>query len=100
MFDLSIGEIALIAVVALVFIGPKELPVVMRAISRGLKQLKGMAWELRRAFDDMAKDSGVKEMVDEFEGDVRMIKGDDGKWYESYGLEKTATRTKPEQDGP
>jgi hypothetical protein len=39
-------------------------------------------------------------MADEFEGDVRMIRGDDGKWYESYDLNKTDAAVKPEQDKP
>lgn len=86
MFDLSLTELALIVVVAVVFIGPKELPAVIRAIAKAMKNLRGLARDIRGAFDDLAKESGVKAITDEFESDVRMIKGDDGKWYESYDL--------------
>lgn len=86
MFDLSLGEVILVAVVALVFIGPNELPAVVRGIAKIMRSLTSLAHEIRSAFDDMAKESGVKDMVDEFEGDVRMIKGDDGKWYEAYDV--------------
>ncbi len=86
MFDLSFAEIAIILLVAVIFIGPKDVPVVIRAVSRFVRTVKGWGREIRAAFDDMAKESGLKDMADEFEGDVRMIRGDDGKWYESYDL--------------
>jgi len=86
MFDLSFAEIAIIFLVAIIFIGPKDVPVVVRAVMRFVRTLKGWGREIRAAFDDMAKESGLKDMADEFEGDVRMIRGDDGKWYESYQL--------------
>jgi len=86
MFDLSLAEIILIVVVALVFIGPKELPVVVRAVARAIKGMKSLAAEIRAAFDDLAEESGVKDMQKELDAEVRMIKGDDGKWYEAYDV--------------
>lgn len=80
MFDLSFGEIIMVVVVAVVFIGPKELPTVIRALSKGLKAVRALTAEVRGMFDDLAKESGV----DELKSEVKMIQGDDGKWYESY----------------
>ncbi|MCE2927427.1 MAG: Sec-independent protein translocase protein TatB [Rickettsiales bacterium] len=99
MFDLSFAEIALILLVAVIFIGPKDIPVVIRAVSRFVRTIKGWAREIRAAFDDMAKESGLKDMADEFEGDVRMIRGDDGKWYESYDIHKTSSPLVGEERG-
>jgi sec-independent protein translocase protein TatB len=82
MLDFSFAEIALIVVVAVVFIGPKDLPVVIRAIAKAMKAIRGLAGELRQAFDELSKESGIEDIA----GKPRLIKGDDGKMYESYDL--------------
>lgn len=46
MFNLGLSEIVLIAIIALIFIGPKQLPEIARAIGRALNELK-------RASDDL-----------------------------------------------
>lgn len=79
MFDLSLAELLLIVVVAVVFIGPKELPVVVRGVAKGLRALRNFTSEIRKQFDDLAEESGLKD-------DIKMIQGDDGNWYESYPL--------------
>ena len=84
MFDLSLAEIILVVVVALVFIGPKELPVVMKSIIKAMRSIRALGAELKAAFDDMAKESGIKDATDELNQNMRMIRGDDGKLYESY----------------
>ena len=47
MFDLAWSEIALIAVVALVVIGPKDLPEAIRGVARGMQKLRRMAGEFQ-----------------------------------------------------
>src|SRR5687768_8520613 len=84
MFDLSLAEIMLVVVVAVIFIGPKELPVVIRAIAKAMRSLHSLMQEIRGAFDDLAKESGLKDTAEEISREVQMIKGDDGKFYESY----------------
>ncbi len=79
MFDLSLAEVLLVVVVAVVFIGPKELPTVVRGAAKLIRALKNLTGEMRKAFDDLAEESGIKD-------DIKMIQGDDGKWYESYPL--------------
>lgn len=84
MFDLSLAELLLIVIVAVVFIGPKELPVVLRALAKGLRALKSLANEIRHAFDEVTREAGV----DELRRDITFIRGDDGKLYESYDVDK------------
>lgn len=87
MFDFSLAELGLIAVVSVIFIGPDELPVVIRHVSKGLRTVRNLSKELRDAFDDLSRESGVQDISKQFENDIRnpiMIKGDDGKMYESY----------------
>ena len=47
MFDISWTEFLLIGVVALVVIGPKELPAVMRTIGQWTRKVRGMASNFR-----------------------------------------------------
>lgn len=72
MFDLSLIEILFIAVVALVVIGPKDLP---KALGHGLrlfKQLRNAMGDLRAQVDEVVEASGVKEAKDEIETIVDM----------------------------
>lgn len=82
MFDISLAELLLIVVVAVVLLGPKELPTVVRAVAKAMKALKGLSNEVRKMFDTLAEESGAKDI----EREVRMIQGDDGNWYESYQI--------------
>lgn len=65
MFGLSFAETAIICLVALVAIGPKELPTVVRAVARTLGQMRGMAAEFRRNFDELAEEAKLKDLHDE-----------------------------------
>jgi sec-independent protein translocase protein TatB len=62
MFDLSWGEMGLIALIALIVIGPKELPQVLRTVRTWLGAARGMAREFQGHVDDMMKDSGIDEV--------------------------------------
>ena len=52
MFGIGLPEMIVIAIVALVFIGPKNLPGVMRSVGRGLVQLKRATNEVRTTVQD------------------------------------------------
>lgn len=84
MFDISLAEMLLVVLVAVVFIGPKELPAVIRGIAKVIRALKGLSREVRKTFDDLAKESGLKDEMDGLDHEIKMIQGDDGNWYESY----------------
>lgn len=64
MFDFSWSEIALIVIVALVFIGPKEMPTAIRAVSRGLKAVRRIASEFQGHVDEMVRDADLGEARD------------------------------------
>ena len=66
MFDFAWSEIALIAGVALVVIGPKDLPVALRAISGFVKKARRMAGEFQTHVDEMMRDADLKDVKDSF----------------------------------
>ena len=64
MFDFSWSQIMLIGVVALILIGPKDLPIALRAISNLVKKARAMAAEFHTHVDDLMKDADLKGVRD------------------------------------
>ncbi|HUO21588.1 MAG TPA: Sec-independent protein translocase protein TatB [Caulobacteraceae bacterium] len=60
--DLSAAHIFLLVVVALVVVGPKDLPGLLRKIGQFMARLRGMANEFRASFDEMARQSELDEL--------------------------------------
>ncbi len=70
MFDLAWSEIALIAVVALVVIGPKDLPTAIRGVADGIKKMRKMAGEFQQQADELVKEAKLDELRNQIQ-DVR-----------------------------
>src|ERR1700761_8528621 len=62
-----IGEFLIVAVVALVFVGPKDLPVLLRKVGQFMARVRAMAAEFRASFDEMARQSELDELRKEVE---------------------------------
>jgi len=62
MFDIGYSELLLIAVVALVVIGPKDLPRVMRTVGHWVGRARGMARHFRSGIDTMMREAELEEM--------------------------------------
>lgn len=63
MFDLGWTELLLIGVVALIVVGPKDLPVLFRNVGRFVGKARGMAREFSRAMEDAADETGVRDVA-------------------------------------
>ena len=73
MFGIDSGELLVIAVVALVVIGPKDLPRVMRAIGNFVGQARGMARHFRSGVDNMIRESELADMEKKWKADNERI---------------------------
>jgi sec-independent protein translocase protein TatB len=62
MFDIGMPEMLVIAVVALVVVGPKDLPKVIRAIAGALGKVRSMAAEFRSGVNDFVRESELAEL--------------------------------------
>ena len=62
MFDIAPTELLLVAVVALVVIGPKDLPKAMRIVGNWVGKARGMARHFRSGIDTMIRESELQEM--------------------------------------
>ncbi len=56
MFEIGWPELAVVAFLALIVIGPKDLPKVMRTVGATLRKMRGMARDFQHSFEDMAHD--------------------------------------------
>ena len=66
MFDLGWTELLLIGIVALIVVGPKDLPVLFRNVGRFVGKAKAMAREFTRAMEEAADEAGVKDVSKTF----------------------------------
>lgn len=69
MFDLGWSEIALIAVLAVIVLGPKELPTAMRTVARWVRKARSLAGDFQRHLDEVVKEAEL----DDLRNDVRRI---------------------------
>lgn len=67
MFDIGWTEMALIAVVAVVVIGPKELPKVMREIGLWVSRARNMSRAFMMQLEEMSRQAGIDEVRKEAE---------------------------------
>jgi sec-independent protein translocase protein TatB len=69
MFDFGFGytEMLVVAVVAIIVIGPKDLPRVLRALGKTMAKMRGMAREFQGHLDTAMKDVGLDEVKKEFD---------------------------------
>ena len=66
MFDFAWSEFALIAVVALIAIGPKDMPVAIRAVTAWIKKARRMAAEFQTHVDEMVREADLHEVKASF----------------------------------
>src|SRR5688572_5933374 len=62
MFGVDTSELILVAVLALIFIGPKDLPHALRAVGRWIGQVRGMARHFQSGIDAMIREAELEEM--------------------------------------
>lgn len=67
MFDIGWSELLVVLVVALVVVGPKDLPRLMRALGRWAAKARAMAEQFRSSFDEMARQTELDDLRAEIE---------------------------------
>ena len=63
----GLSEFLIVAIVALIVVGPKDLPLMMRRLGQFVARGRAMANEFRSAFDDIAKQAELDELRKEIE---------------------------------
>ncbi|HTU53127.1 MAG TPA: Sec-independent protein translocase protein TatB [Acetobacteraceae bacterium] len=62
MFNFSWSEIALIAVVALIAIGPKDLPTALKTVAQVIKKTRGMAAEFQTHVNELMREADLEDV--------------------------------------
>ncbi|HDZ72295.1 MAG TPA: twin-arginine translocase subunit TatB [Aurantimonas coralicida] len=62
MFDIGWAELMMVAVVLVVVVGPRDLPKMLRTFGRTTKQLRSMAGDFRRQFDDALREAELDDV--------------------------------------
>ena len=67
MFDIAWSEMVVIAIVALVVVGPRDLPPLMRQMGKAIRTMKRMASDFQGQFNDAMKDSEFESLKKELD---------------------------------
>ncbi len=84
MFDIGMSEMLVVGVVALIVVGPKDLPRMFRTLGEVTGKARKMAREFQSAMNDAAKDTGVGDIA----GDLRKMADP-----KRYGMDKIREAT-------
>lgn len=60
--SLGFNEIIILGILALVVVGPKDLPLLFRKLGKWTAKLRGMAQEFRTGFDELARQAELDEL--------------------------------------
>ena len=61
MFDIGWSEMAVVALIALIVMGPKELPKAMRSLAKWTRKARSMAREFQSGIDDMVREADLED---------------------------------------
>ena len=73
MFDIAPSEFMLVAFVALIVIGPKDLPKAMRLLGYWVGKARGVARGFRQGFDSMVREAELEEMEKKWKAENERI---------------------------
>lgn len=62
MFDVGAGELLVILIVAILVIGPKDMPMALRAAGRWIGKLRRMSAHFRAGIDNMIREAEMEDM--------------------------------------
>lgn len=78
MFDIGSTELLLIAVVALLVIGPKDLPRVLNTVGKWIAKARAMTGHIRSGLETMAREAELEDMEKQWAAHNERIKTESG----------------------
>ena len=100
MFDFGVGytELLVIAVVALIVVGPKDLPKLLRHLGRFTAAVRRMAAEFQRHLDEVAREADVDKVTSELRDATRFDLGEGDMRKAAADLRSALENTAPAAD--
>jgi sec-independent protein translocase protein TatB len=65
--QIGFSEMLLLGLIALIVVGPKDLPLLMRKAGKAMNKVRSMASEFRASFDELARQAEIDELRKEVE---------------------------------
>ena len=75
MFDLTSSKLLILGLVALIVVGPKDLPLLLRTIGKYVGMIRRQANEFRAQFDEAMRDQELANLKSEMESVKRDVEG-------------------------
>lgn len=73
MFDIASSELLLVVLVALIVIGPKDLPKALRVVGKWVGKARSVAAHFRSGFDEMVRQSELEELEKKWKAENERI---------------------------
>ena len=74
MFDITSSKLLILAIVALIVVGPKDLPILLRTVGKYLGIIRRHAAEFRGQFDEAMREAELDGLKKEFENVSREVR--------------------------
>jgi sec-independent protein translocase protein TatB len=100
MFDIAPTELMLVAVVALVVIGPKDLPKAMRFVGHWVAKGRAVMGQFRSGFDTMVREAELQEMEKKWAAENERIMREHAAPFDSTPNAATPIEDEPGEDAP
>ncbi len=97
MFGVDSSEFLLIAIVALVVIGPKDLPKAMRVVGYWIGKARGVSRSFRQGFDNMVREAELEEMEKRWAAENARIMAEHPASSDAESVAAAGSETSPER---
>lgn len=67
MLDIGWPELAIIALITIIVVGPKEIPRVLRTVTQIMRKVRGMASEFQSGIDELAREAELDDLKKDIE---------------------------------
>lgn len=74
MFDITSSKLLILAIVALLVVGPKDLPILLRTLGKYMGFIRRQAAEFRAQFDEAIRETDLEQLKTDFESVGREMK--------------------------
>jgi sec-independent protein translocase protein TatB len=96
MFDITSSKLLILAVVALIVVGPKDLPILLRTVGKYLGVIRRQAAEFRHQFDEAMREAELDQLKKEFDDVSREVRATVESGARSIGAQVEAASVKPD----
>ena len=86
MYDFSFNELLIVAIVAILVVGPKDLPKILAYVRNLLSKLKSLGQEVTSGLDEVINQAEVKDVASKVNEDLKTIIDLEGKEQVTYDI--------------